>query len=99
MEHRSGEEGEENDASQGGVMTHPPDEFARRLRQVARLLRWSVGTMVVAFGVAWLPATQRAPWLLRIAVLAGAVGFFGATLCFVWLGYQAVVRRRRAPRP
>ena len=98
MEHRSGEEGEEN-ASQGGLMTHPPDEFARRLRRVARLLRWSVATMVVAFGVAWLPATQRAPLLLRIAVLAGAVGFFAATLCFVWLGYQAVVRGRRAPRP
>lgn len=74
------------------------NDFARRLRRVAQLLRWTVGTMVLSFGLAWFAAAHGMLVLLRIAVLAGAVAFVIATLCFVWLAWQAVTRRR-APKP
>jgi hypothetical protein len=74
------------------------NDFASRLRRVARTLRWAVGTMVLSFGVAWFAAARSMIALLRIALLAGAAAFFVATLCFVWLAWQAVVQRRQ-PRP
>ena len=73
----------------------PPVPFAIRLQQVARVLRWSVGVMVLSFAAAWLGAVRSSPLTIRIAVIAGAAGFIGATLCFVWLAIQAVSRRRQ----
>lgn len=67
--------------------------FASRLRGIARALRWSVGVMVLSFAVAWAGAVRGSVVLVRAAVVAGAIGFMGATLCFVWLAFQAVARR------
>ncbi len=82
-------------------MSEPASEFSIRLRRAARVLRWSVGTMVVAFATAWVAATRQSGPLVRGAMLIGALGFLGATLCFVWLAYQAATHRgrRRAPPP
>jgi hypothetical protein len=74
------------------------DNFGSRLRLVARVLRWSVGVMVLAFFVAWLGASRNAIGLARAGVILGALGFAGATLCFVWLAFQAATRRRGPPR-
>jgi len=77
--------------SQQSLPTATP--FAARLRSVARALRWSVGVMILSFTVAWVGATRGSVPLVRAAVVAGAVGFMAATLCFVWLAFQAVARR------
>jgi len=73
------------------------DMFSVRLRQVARALRWSVGVMVVSFVVAWVGARRNSIGLARAGVILGAVGFTVATLCFVWLAFQAATRRRGPP--
>jgi len=70
------------------------DTFSIRLRQVARVLRWSVGLMVMAFAVAWAGASRGSIGLARAGVMLGALGFAAATLCFVWLAFQAATRRR-----
>jgi hypothetical protein len=72
-----------------------PDQnsFASRLRGIARALRWSVGVMVLSFVVAWVGATQHSVPIVRGAVIVGAIGFMSATLCFVWLAFQALSRR------
>jgi hypothetical protein len=49
--------------------------------------------MVLSFAVAWAGAVRGSVVLVRAAVVAGAIGFMGATLCFVWLAFQAVARR------
>jgi hypothetical protein len=49
--------------------------------------------MILSFTVAWVGATRGSVPLVRAAVVAGAVGFMAATLCFVWLAFQAVARR------
>ena len=76
-------------------MNRLPDTnpFAARLRGIARALRWSVGVMILSFVIAWIGATQRSVAVVRGAVMLGAVGFMAATLCFVWLAFQAVSRR------
>jgi hypothetical protein len=73
------------------------DTFSIRLRQVARVLRWSVGLMVLAFVVAWAGASHDSIGLARAGVILGALGFAVATLCFVWLAFQAATRRRGPP--
>lgn len=73
------------------------DNFNIRLRQVARILRWSVGVMVLSFVVAWIGARQDSIGLARAGVMFGALGFAVATLCFVWLAFQAATRRRGPP--
>jgi hypothetical protein len=80
------------------VNTLPPDSptFASRLRIIARALRWSVSVMVLSFVAGWIGAVQRSVLVVRGAVMLGAVGFMAATLCFVWLAFQAV--SRRAPK-
>lgn len=70
-----------------------PGSFASRLRGVARALRWSVGVMILSFGIAWFGAARQSVGVVRAGVMLGALGFMGATLCFVWLAYQAVSRR------
>ena len=75
------------------------DDFAVRLRRVARILRWAVGAMVLASGLAWFAATRGSVVLLRIALLGGAAAFLVATMCFVWLAWQAVTGRRKPPPP
>lgn len=76
-------------------MTGRPDSpgFASRLRVIARVLRWSVGVMILSFAAAWIGAAQQSVVVVRGAVMLGAIGFFAATLCFVWLAVQAVSRR------
>lgn len=49
--------------------------------------------MILSLVVAWIGATQRSVAVVRGAVMLGAVGFMAATLCFVWLAFQAVSRR------
>jgi hypothetical protein len=73
------------------------DTFNIRLRQVARVLRWSVGVMVLSFVIAWIGARRNSIGLARIGVMFGALGFAVATLCFVWLAFQAATRRRGPP--
>ena len=80
-------------------MTEPAATFSIRLRRAARVLRWSVGTMVVAFATAWIAATRQSDPLVRAAMLIGALGFLCATLCFVWLAFQAATHRRRPSAP
>ena len=70
-----------------------PPGFASRLRITARALRWSVGVMILSFVAAWIGATQQSVAVVRGAVMLGAIGFMAATLCFVWLAFQAVTRR------
>ena len=79
------------------MKSHDLDNFGVRLRLVARVLRWSVGVMVLAFFVAWIGARRDAIGLARVGVILGALGFAGATLCFVWLAFQAATRRRGPP--
>ena len=75
------------------------DNFNIRLRQGARVLRWSVGVMVLSFVIAWIGAQRNSIGLARFGVMFGALGFLCATLCFVWLAFQAATRRRGPPRP
>ena len=49
--------------------------------------------MILSFVVAWIGAVQRSVTVVRRAVMVGAVGFMAATLCFVWLAFQAMSRR------
>jgi hypothetical protein len=49
--------------------------------------------MVLAFVAGWIGAVQRSVFVVRGAVMLGALGFMAATLCFVWLAFQAVSRR------
>lgn len=81
-------------------MTAPPDppSFASRLRVIARALRWSVGVMILSFVAAWIGAVQKSAAVVRGAIMLGAIGFMAATLCFVWLAFQAVSRRRSTRR-
>lgn len=73
------------------------DNFSVRLQRVARILRWSVGVMVLSFVVAWIGAGRGSIGLARAGVMFGALGFAAATLCFVWLAFQAATRRRGPP--
>lgn len=73
------------------------NNFNIRLRLVARVLRWSVGVMVLSFVVAWFGARRDSIGLARAGVMFGALGFAAATLCFVWLAFQAATRRRGPP--
>ena len=75
------------------------DNFGVRLRLVARVLRWSVGVMVLSFVIAWIGARRDWIGLARFGVMFGALGFLCATLCFVWLAFQAATRRRGPPKP
>lgn len=49
--------------------------------------------MILSFAAAWIGAAQQSVVVVRGAVMLGAIGFFAATLCFVWLAVQAVSRR------
>jgi hypothetical protein len=49
--------------------------------------------MILSFVVGWMGAAQQSVAVVRGAVVLGAIGFMAATLCFVWLAFQAVSRR------
>ena len=55
--------------------------------------------MVLSFVVAWIGARRDSIGLARFGVMFGALGFLSATLCFVWLAFQAATRRRGPPGP